>query len=120
MEDLVDLRPTVEPEEVLPDIDAHEYLVGVYRGLIQPNGSRLKAAIAALPFERPERAVVATTTPEVPAERFQKALSETAKLINSRPTQVIPPPPVIDVSLEPLPDHSAPFAQNTKHRFRRF
>src|SRR5438093_5885123 len=89
MEDLVDLRPTVEPEEVLPDIDAHGYLVGVYRGLIQPNGSRLKAAIAALPFERPKLAVVGMTTSEDLVERLERAMSETAKLRASRPATLI-------------------------------
>jgi hypothetical protein len=36
------------------------------------------------------------------------------KVINSRPVQVIDAKPVDEV-----PDHSGPFAQNTKSRFRR-
>ncbi len=116
-----DLRAQVEPDEVLPEVDAHGYLQEVYPGLIQPNGSRLKAAIAALPFERPKLAVVATTSSEDLVERLERAMEARMKVINSRPVQVLEAPKA-DAGLpepEPLPDHSAPFAQNTKHRLKR-
>jgi hypothetical protein len=72
----------------------------------------MRAAIAALPFERPKLAVVATTTSEDLAERLERAREASMKVIEARPTQVIEAP-----KPEPL-DHSGPFAQNTKHRFR--
>jgi hypothetical protein len=115
-----------EPEEALPNIDAHGYLVGVYRGLIQPNGSRLKAAIAALPFERPKFAVVATTTSEDMVEKLERAMGASAKVINGRamqviekPAQVASPSPVSEplVSAE---DMAKPMTRLDTRRFRRF
>jgi hypothetical protein len=47
-------------------------------------------------------------------------LKGAAPAINSRPAMKVIPPPKVDASPEPPPDHSGPFAQNTKHRFRRF
>jgi hypothetical protein len=106
-------------EEALPAIDAHSYLIGVYRGLIKPNGNRLRAAIAALPFEKPKLAVVASMGKEDLVEALERARAAREKVIeNYRPTQVIEAPKV-EPSPEPL-DHSKPFAQDNKSRFRRF
>ena len=118
MEDLVDLGTVevIDPNEVLPDIDAHGYLQGVYRGQIKPNGSRLRAAIASLPFEKPKLAVVVTNREGDLADRLMAALQATNKVISSRPMQ-IEATPVIEADEV---DHSKPFAQNSKHRFRRF
>jgi len=48
----------------------------------------MKGAIACLPFERPKFAVVATTTTEVLVERLNRAIGESEKVINARPTEV--------------------------------
>jgi hypothetical protein len=110
-----------EPDEVLPEVDAHGYVQGVYRGTIQPNGSRLKAAIAALPFERPKLAVTAITSTEDLATRLEAAIAATGKVIDGRPAQVLPPPKPVETPqvVEPL-DHSKPFAVDNKSRWRRF
>jgi hypothetical protein len=42
--------------------DALDYLRGVYQGKIAGEAVRMKAAIAALPFERPKLAVIANVT----------------------------------------------------------
>jgi hypothetical protein len=39
------------------ELDALGYLQGIYRGKIIPDGQRMRAAIAALPFERPKLSV---------------------------------------------------------------
>jgi hypothetical protein len=118
-------RPTllrVEPDEVLSDIDAHGYLQGVYRGQIKPNNSRMRAAIAALPFEKPKLAVVATTTTGDLADRLMHALTATQQVIEDRKTmKVIEHEPKVEAaSPDEVPDHSGPFVHNAKHRWRRF
>lgn len=103
-----------EPDDVLPDIDAHGYLQGVYRGQIKPNGSRMRAAIASLPFELPKLAVVATVRDEDLAERMMKAIEISQKVINGRATQVIEHQPIEKTEAQPAPDHSGPFAQRRR------
>jgi hypothetical protein len=106
---------------VLPDIDAHSYLQGVYRGQIKPNGSRLRAAIAALPFERPKLGVMVQVSGQDLADRLMRAIAESEKVINSRPVQVIEAQPLqVSEAVDAVPDHSKPFAQNSKNRWRRF
>lgn len=112
-------RPTllrVEPDEVLPDIDAHGYLQGVYRGTIKPNGSRLRAAMASLRFERPKLAVVASVREKDLADRMIRAIAESGIVIEGRAVRVIESSPVEpSPDPTPAPDHSGPFV-----RFRRF
>jgi hypothetical protein len=115
--DVIDIH---EPDEVLPDIDGHGYLQGVYRGQIQPSNSRLRAAIASLPFEKPKLAVVANVRENDLAERLMRALQASGRVINARPMNVIEPPKVEAAPPDEIPDYSGPFAQNSKHRFRRF
>jgi hypothetical protein len=109
-----------EPEDELPDIDAHRYLQGVYRGQIKPNGSRLRAAIASLPFEKPKLAVHAQITGNDLADRLMRALQATNKVIEGRPMQVIEPPKAEAVQVDEPPDHSKPFPVDSKSRFRRY
>jgi ABC-type sugar transport system substrate-binding protein len=88
-----------------------------------PLHARLKAAAAAAaaaPFVHPKLAVVVQTSEQDLVARLERAMAEREKVINARPVQVLPPPQVIEAEPEPLPDHSAPFAHNSKHRFRRF
>jgi polysaccharide pyruvyl transferase WcaK-like protein len=117
--DVIDIH---EPDEVLPDIDAHGYLIGVYRGTIKANGSRLRAAIAALAFEKPKLAVVATKREDDLAERLEQALQASQQVMNGQSRQqVIEAKPVEpSVSEEAQPDHGKPFDMDNKSRFRRY
>src|SRR5205085_10012866 len=92
---LMQYKP-VEKEDVLPDIDAHGYRQGVYRGLIKPNNSRLRAALAAIAYERAKLAVVATTTSDDLVERLERARDASMKTIDQRPTQVLEAPKTIE------------------------
>lgn len=83
----------------------------------------MTAAIAGLPYEKPKLSMVAQVSTEDLAERLERALAESQKVINSqRRMQVIEASPEAGeaAQVEPSPDHSGPFAQNSKHRWRRF
>jgi hypothetical protein len=81
----------------------------------------MRAAAAALPFEHPKLAVHAQVSSEDLAERLGRAIEQSGKVINGRPAQVIEHRQVETGSTDDeIPDHSGPFAQNSKHRFRRF
>jgi hypothetical protein len=82
-----------------PGLDALRYLQLVYRGLIQAEGPRMRAAIAALPFEVPKLSVVASVNdPERFAERLERAITRSglrplmieAKPIEPRETDAPP------------------------------
>jgi hypothetical protein len=53
------------------------------------------------------------------AERLARALEATAEVINARPVQLIEALPV-NQQVSEAPDHSGPFTQNSKHRFKKF
>jgi hypothetical protein len=98
-----------------------DFLQAIYRDPNQPVQRRMRAASAALPFEHPKLAVIARVREEDLAERLMRALQASGKVINARPMQVIEPPKPLQVSeADEAPDHSGPFAQNSKHRWRRF
>src|SRR6266850_1378148 len=78
-----------EPEDELPDIDAHGYLQGVYRGQIKPNGNRLRAAIASIQYEKPKLGAVIVGSAGDLAERLESAVQASQRVIDSRPMQVI-------------------------------
>jgi hypothetical protein len=81
----------------------------------------MRAASAALPFEHPKLAVIARVREADLAEKLMRALQASGKVINGRAMQVIEgPKPAQVVEADEVPDHSKPFAQNSKHRFRRF
>jgi hypothetical protein len=83
------------------DLDALRYLQAVYRGEIEAEGARMRAAIAALPFETPKLSVVASVNdPEAFALRLERAIqrSGVSLVIEHQPRQVLEPPPPSDVS----------------------
>jgi hypothetical protein len=108
----------------MEDNDALALLQAVYRNPQIPLNTRMRAAKTALPFERPKLSAIAVGTANDLADRLMQALQASAKVINSRPLQVIEHAPKVDAGLSTVegepPDHSAPFAQNSKHRFKRF
>jgi hypothetical protein len=53
---------------------ALEYLQGIYRNPSEPEGRRLKAAMAALPFESPRLSAVANIDPLQFAEKLERAI----------------------------------------------
>jgi hypothetical protein len=95
-----------------------DFLQAIYRDPNQPIQRRMRAASAALPFEHPKLAVVATTTSEDLVERLERAMQARMKVINARPTQVSVPVPASEplVSAE---DMAKPMARLDTSRFRR-
>jgi hypothetical protein len=62
-------------QAVDPDLDALRYLQLVYRGQVQAEGPRMRAAMACLPFEVPKLSVVASIhDPAGFAERLERAI----------------------------------------------
>jgi hypothetical protein len=73
-----------------------------------------------LQFEKPKLQAIALHSEDDLAVRLERGMQASSQVIEERATQVIPPPQAKQVTEAEPPDHSAPFAQNTKHRFRRF
>jgi hypothetical protein len=61
--------------------DAIDYLQAVYRGLIIAETNRMKAAIAALPFERPKLAVTANINAQNFADEIEAAMIRSGKAL---------------------------------------
>jgi hypothetical protein len=59
--------------DVRSDARALDVLVAIYRSPRMPLHTRMRAAIAALPFESPKLAVTAVVTTEDLAERLERA-----------------------------------------------
>lgn len=98
-EKLDQIEQEVVPVEPLDqDLDALTYLQMVYRGQIQAEGPRMRAAMACLQFERPKLAVVASVNdPSAFAERLERAIARSGvrpPLIEHAPAapRVIEPP----------------------------
>ena len=97
-----------------------EFLQAIYRDPNQPLQRRMRAAQAAIAYEHPRLAVVARVREEDLADRMLRAMEATGKVINGRATEVKELPKAVEAEQVELPDHSKPFAQDNKSRFRRF
>jgi hypothetical protein len=91
-----------------------DFLQAIYRDPNQPIQRRMRAAMAALPFEKPKLAAVMQVGSGDLAERLEQARTAYEKVIEHRPAQVI------EAKQVELPDHSKPFAHDSKSRWRRF
>ena len=96
-------RPAVEVlEDTAPEVQGAsslEFLQAVYADPLQPMHRRMRAAIAALPFEVPKLAVTAVVDGGGFGARLEAARATTAKLIELRGAD---PERAIEVS-EPKP-----------------
>jgi hypothetical protein len=75
MELLPDLSKDVEVVEADRELDALRYLQQVYRGVIEAEGPRMRAAIACLPFETPRLSIMANVDSKDMAERLERAIA---------------------------------------------
>ena len=93
------------------DATSLEFLQAIYRDPNQPIQRRMRAAMAALPFEKPKLSTVTQFNGNDLADRMLRAIAATNRVIEARPVQVIEPPktaPVDEV------DHSGPFTRLRK------
>ncbi len=101
MDDLVDLRAmrTEEPDEELielgPDETSLAFLQKIYRSASQPIARRMRAAMAALPFESPKLAVTAINnmSGEDFARLLDRAIARSRNpppMIEHRPSETVP------------------------------
>ena len=74
--------------------DALDYLRSVYTDPLQSTYVRLKAAIEALPFERPKLAVTAVIDGNDFEGRLKRAIERSGKLIEAKPTAPIESVPI--------------------------
>ena len=71
-----------------------EFLQAIYRSPEQPMIRRMKAAIAALPFEYPRFAVTAVVNDDSWAAQLQRCIARSAKADEFRTIEHVPPKPV--------------------------
>jgi hypothetical protein len=93
-------RPVVEVmEDSAPELggaSSLEFLRAVYADAAQPMHRRMRAAIAALPFEHPKLAVTATINAEGFAAQLEAARSRSAKIFELRAEpQLVPEIPIL-------------------------
>jgi hypothetical protein len=90
---LAQLRPEpeiIEPECPMPTAGSSlEFLRAVYSDPNQPLHRRMRAAVAALPFEHPKFAVVGRIVPgEGFAARLEEAIARSRKVIEAKPQNI--------------------------------
>ncbi|WP_298870910.1 hypothetical protein [uncultured Bradyrhizobium sp.] len=69
-----------------------DYLQSIYRDPRQPESKRLRAAIAALPFEHPKLAVTAVVSSEGFAAKLEAARARSAQAVIFRTTELLEQP----------------------------
>jgi hypothetical protein len=82
-----------EPEPIMlgPSATSLDLLQAVYRDPRQPISRRLRAGIAALPFEHPKLAVTAVVSTEGFAAKLEAARGRAARVIEYRPGEASAP-----------------------------
>jgi hypothetical protein len=72
--DVLDRIETENSQAADPTLDALRYLQLVYRGQVQAEGQRMRAAIAALPFEVPRLNINANVGSQDLGDRLERAI----------------------------------------------
>jgi len=79
---------TDESFELEPNATSLTLLQKVYRSAAIPLSTRMRAAIAALPFESPKLQVVATVNAGDFADQLERAINVSRKIIEAQPLSV--------------------------------
>lgn len=86
-------RPVVEVmDDLAPDVaggSSLDFLQAVYTSADQPMHRRMRAAVAALPFEHPKLAVTATVNTDGFGARLEAARTRSAKAIDFQKVEVL-------------------------------
>jgi hypothetical protein len=110
----MEYKPVDRPKrEVDPRLDALTYLQLVYRGQIEAEGPRMRAAMACLQFERPKLSVVASVDdPNAFAERLERAIQRSGV----RPLMIEHAPAAPKVVEPPQTDLAKPMTTSVPDR----
>jgi hypothetical protein len=76
------------PEEYRRYADAHGYLRKVYQGVIVPDAARMRAAIEALPFERPKLSASAALIGDDFASKLERAVKRSERVLELEATKI--------------------------------
>jgi hypothetical protein len=112
----MEYRPLDRPKrDVDPTLDALTYLQAVYRGQIEAEGQRMRAAIAALPFEVPRLSINANVGSHDLGDRLERAIKRSG--VNLTIEHAPQPRPMIEAP--ELTSPAGPMLATTKKGFRR-
>jgi len=89
LDELKSYHPSLSEPMVPVKVSALETLKAIYQNAEMPLHTRMRAAVAALPFESPKLAVTAVVTTQDFAERLEKAKarSDAVRLLPARPVE---------------------------------
>ena len=106
----IEYKPEPEPIDEIgigPNAGAHDVLMAIYRNPGMPLHTRMRAAIAAIPFESPKLAVTTVVTDESLAVKLDRAWMRTKRameVIEAKPEKPRPDPPKEKPWLPTVPD----------------
>jgi hypothetical protein len=98
--DQIEVTQAVERFELEPNATSLKFLQTIYRSPSVPLSTRMRAAIAALQFEHPKLAVMATIDGGDFGERLENAVKRSSEVIEAVPA--IEAKPTTDPALKPM------------------